>query len=96
MKLIGDQPYQNPTTALPKRPTRNASIRICWPSTAIIGVIGGQWRRLADGRIEASYTPDELASVLFIAGYDVTGEQIRCEVIERKQPMTPNPKGTNP
>ena len=80
MKLIGDQPYRNPTAALPFCPTKSVLICIHWSPTAIIGVIGGQWQRLADGRIEASYTPDQLARVLFIAGYEVTEEQVQREI----------------
>lgn len=37
-------------------------VKILWPAEAAVATIGGQWRRLADGRIEALYyTQEELA-----------------------------------
>ena len=65
---------------LPKCRSKSGLICIHWSADAQVGVIAGQWQRLADGRIEATYAPDELTTVLCIAGYDVTEESIRQEV----------------
>ncbi len=35
-------------------------VTIRWPADAPIATIGGQWKRLPDGRIEATFTPEQL------------------------------------
>lgn len=48
-------------------------ITIRWKKDSKIPTIGGKWRRMDDGRIEAMYTRDELAKCLEV--YEViTGE----------------------
>ena len=37
-----------------------ASITLLWPAGAKVATIGGQWRRLETGEIEATYTHDQL------------------------------------
>lgn len=51
----------------PDHPTR---VVLTWPALARVPTIGGQWRRLEDGRIEAEYTPEELYLCLSLVGYD--------------------------
>ena len=87
MRLIGDSTSSKATPVLhhatpcyTSTMAKAEQIRIHWSPAAKVGVIAGQWQRLADGRIEATYAPDELTTVLCIAGYDVTEESIRQEV----------------
>jgi hypothetical protein len=44
-------------------------VALIWPAAAHVPTIGGQWRRLEDGRIEAKYTPEELYLCLSLVGY---------------------------
>ncbi len=45
-----------------------AHVTFIWPSDTRIGVVHGQWQRLPDGRIEATYTREELGIALAICG----------------------------
>lgn len=63
---------------------------ILWPAEARVAVIGGQWRRLPDGRIEAVYTDkSELALCLTLSQWikewdaEPTAEKIQGELIPR-------------
>lgn len=51
----------------PDHPTR---VVLTWPALARVPTVGGHWRRLEDGRIEAEYTPEELYLCLTLVGYD--------------------------
>ena len=46
-------------------------VTLVLPADTPLGVPAGRWRRLATGKIEATYTPDELA--LAILGNDAAG-----------------------
>ncbi len=88
MRLIGDFTSSKATPVLHHATPCYTStmakaelICIHWSADAQVGVIAGQWQRLTDGRIEATYAPDELTIVLCIAGYDVTEELIRRETV---------------
>lgn len=45
-------------------------VTLTWPADTPIGCPTGRWQRLADGRIQATYTRTELAWALVIAGSD--------------------------
>jgi hypothetical protein len=59
MKLIGD----NISTAA--QPFKSITLR--WPAHSRMPAVHGKWKRLADGRIQAVYDPDELALCLVVA-----------------------------
>lgn len=40
------------------------TVKIRWPVGAKMPTIHGKWKRLPDGRIEATYTADELSKCL--------------------------------
>ena len=52
-------------------------LRVVWRTAAKIPVISDYWTRLPDGRILATYTPDELAWTLAIMGRDISADVIR-------------------
>lgn len=70
---------------LPERSaaTMRDLVTVRWPADSPVGVIGDAWRRLPDGRLEARYTPEQLALVLAIAGQDVSAADIRNHVAGR-------------
>lgn len=47
------------------KPFRVITVR--WPRESNVPTIRGQWRRLSDGRIEATYTRDELQKCFELA-----------------------------
>ncbi len=67
-----------PIVSEPGKSQQRVTVR--WPADSQVGVVGDEWRRLPDGRLEASYTPDQLALVLVIAGYDVTAADVQATV----------------
>lgn len=63
MNLLGfvQQPINDPAPEPEAAPAPAFPITITWPAGAPIAAIGGQWRRLEDGRIETVfYTKEEL------------------------------------
>ena len=48
------------------------TIKIRWPIDTKMPTIHGKWKRLPDGRIEATYTADELSKCLEL--YDLLSE----------------------
>ncbi len=58
-------------------PWANCEIALRLPAGSLLPTVGGCWRRLPDGRIEAGYSPDQLARVLSIfLDKDVDAEKI--------------------
>lgn len=58
-------------------PWVNCEIALRLPLGSLLPTVGGCWRRLPDGRIEAGYSPDQLARVLSIfLDKDVDAEKI--------------------
>jgi hypothetical protein len=53
-------------TPLPSDNFKTITIR--WPAGSKMPTIRGKWKRLPDGRIEATYTRDELAAVEMVYG----------------------------
>ncbi len=43
------------------------SITILWPGDTRVPTIRGKWQRMKDGRVLATYTPDELEQCLKIS-----------------------------
>lgn len=54
------------------------NIRICWPRDSKMPTISGKWERLADGRILATYTRDELAQC-FEVFEAISGDELADE-----------------
>jgi hypothetical protein len=44
------------------------TIKILWPRDSKIPTICGKWKKMGDGRILATYTPDELEQCLKVFG----------------------------
>lgn len=59
MKLIGEKTST--------QPGEFKTITIRWPADTEVPTVHGKWQRLANGRIQAVYAPDELAICLKIA-----------------------------
>ena len=56
------------TQPKPYPPIKEAErITVRWKPGAQVLTISGQWERLPDGSIKATYTPDELQAVLNLA-----------------------------
>jgi hypothetical protein len=86
-----------PTAASAHAPAR-IGVRVIWAADANPATIADYRQRLPDGRILASYTPEELAGVLAImgSGLPITADTIRAELAERLRELPPLGAGDLP
>ena len=64
LPLIGDDKKDLDSGPIPLPRFTGKTIKIRWPAGSNMPTIRDQWTRLSDGRIEATYTEDELKKCL--------------------------------
>ncbi len=83
-----------PAAALPH--TARVGVRVMWAADAHPATIGDYWKRLPDGRVLASYTPDELAEALDFMGHPVPADVIQAELNGKLRELPPLGAGELP
>lgn len=89
LQFSQQSPPPIPAPAAP--PASRWPVKIRWPAGVLVAVVGGQWRQLPDGRIEATYhNAGELEAALW-ATQTVREGKLKAAMASR-QPAPPSAK----